>query len=750
MRYQDASRSPRERAEDLLSRMTLREKIGQLNQRLYGFSAYVRQGEDLRLAPAFTQEVDRWGGLGALYGLFRADPWSGRDFATGLDGTLAKRAYLLAQRYVLERSRWGVPLLLTSECPHGHQALDGYLLPVALAQGATWDPALVRRAYRVCGEQLADLGVDLALLSLLDILRDPRWGRSEECLSEDPFLAAAMARQAVLGCRDAGVDAVVKHFCAQGETTGGVNASAARIGPRELREIHLPAARACVQAGAAGVMAAYNEIDGVPCHANRDLLEGVLREEWGFQGIVMADGTAIDRLDVLTGDPAASGALALSAGVDLSLWDQAFSRLEEAVDRGLVPQRLVDRAALRVLELKFRRGLFERPFLDETPPKRFAYEAYPESLELARRGPVLLKNDGLLPLREPGRVAVIGPHGDDLYALLGDYTPPQRPGVGVTLLAGLRERLGAENVAYAQGCPLLGEGEEGFPAALALAQDSDVVILALGGSSSRFGGAAFDKNGAALPGGPVAMDCGEGIDAADLALPGAQESLAKAVFALGKPTVLVVVAGRPYALSAVIGPANAALYAFYPGPMGGRALAELITGAASPAGRLPVSLPKSAGRLPCAYNRKASYDPPEDPWLFPFGFGLSYTEFTLVRAEFPGPMALAALAAGERAEVRCTLRNTGAFPAWAVPCLFLRRRRASVVPRVRELKAFEAVFLPPGADRQVRLSLGAEELALWGREGRWALEPGECSLTLEEGGRVLAQGSLVLTEGANP
>ncbi len=735
-------KTPRERAQGLLAQMTLREKVGQLNQRLYGFACYEKEGADIRLSQEFMDEAAYYGGIGCLYGLYRADPWSARDYATGLSGAEMKRAYNLAQRYVLEHSRLGIPMLTSSECPHGHQALDGWLLPVNLAVGAAWNPVLTRQAYAVCGRQLKELGVDFALISMLDILRDPRWGRSEECYGEDPFLAAALAGAAVEGCQGAGVAVVAKHFCAQGETTGGVNASAARIGPRELREIHLPAMGACCKAGVQGVMAAYNEIDGQFCHANRELLRDILREELGFTGIVMADGVAIDRLDSITGSPEASAALALQAGVQLSLWDRAFSTLESAVEKGLVKEEEIDAAVLPVLELKFARGLFEQPFLDEEPPTAFTWQDFPQSLELARQSPVLLKNNGLLPLQKPGRVAVIGPNGDSLYNQLGDYTPPIRPGAGVTLLEGLRALLGPQ-VAYAQGCPVCGEDPAGLAEAVELARQSDLVVLALGGSSSRFAGASFDTNGAAIVDGPVQMDCGEGVDSPSLRLPGLQERLAEEIARLGKPVVAVVIAGRPYVLPEVVRRADALVYAFYPGPMGGQALAELLTGRVCPSGRLPASLPGNVGGLPCYYNHKASYTPVE-PALYPFGFGLSYTQFRVEDPVFPQRISAKALAEGERVQVRFTLRNTGCVDGAAVPMLFLRSVTGPVVGRVKELKGFEKVFLPAGEERACVLSLGAEELAVCGLRAQVAPGPREVELWLEEGGQEWARGRLTI------
>lgn len=361
-KYQDAALSPRERAEDLLEKMTLKEKVGQLNQRLYGFRIYERDGENVTFTEEFREEVEKMGGLGVLYGFYRADPWADKDENTGITTGLSRKAYNALQKYVLDHSRLGIPVMMSSECPHGHQALGGGLLPVNLAAGATFDPEALKEGYEACGRQLKSGHVELALMSALDMLRDPRWGRSEECYSEDPYLSSRMAAAAVTGMQSEGVSCVAKHFCGQGETTGGVNASAARIGEQELREIHFPAMQACCDAGVDGVMAAYNEIDGVYCHSNPWLLRDVLREEMGFQGIVMADGLAVDFLKNTEGDTLHAGATALKAGVDVGLWDESFSRLGEAVEKGLVDEKLLDEAVLRVLELKFKRGLFEHPY----------------------------------------------------------------------------------------------------------------------------------------------------------------------------------------------------------------------------------------------------------------------------------------------------------------------------------------------------------------------------------------------------
>lgn len=751
--YKNEKLSPKERARDLLSHMTLREKVGQLNQRLYGFESYIREGDSIRPTQEFMDEAEKWGGIGVLYGLYRADPWSKRDFDNGIPPRLAAKAYNVMQRCALERSRLKIPMLMSSECPHGHQAPGGYLLPVNLALGATFHPELVKSAYSVCGKQLKAQGVDLALISVLDVLRDPRWGRSEECYGEDPYLCAQLAQATVEGCQGEGVDVVAKHFCAQGEGTGGINASAARIGMRELREIHLPPAKACCKAKAAGVMAAYNEIDGVLCHANPSLLNGILREEMGFEGVVMADGTAIDRLDDMTGDSTKSGAMALKSGVDISLWDVGFTKLEEAVEKGYVPLERLDEAVLRVLELKFARGLFEKPYLDETPAEGFSYEAYPQSVQLARESAVLLKNEGgVLPLsaEKIKSIAVIGPNADRIYNQLGDYTPPLQ-NEGITLLEGIRRLVPSVRVEYSCGCGLSADTDrEEIQRARALAEECDAVILALGGSSSRFGDVRFDVNGAAMSGNDLSMDCGEGMDISTLRLSGAQEELAQEIFSTGKPVITVCIAGRPYAIEAVSNESQALLYAFYPGPMGGQALAEILFGVCSPSGRLPVSIPRHAGQLPVYYNSKSSYaamrywDAPHTP-LYPFGFGLGYAEFLLEAAAVSHTeLSVGALSQGEVFTLRARVHNRSAIAGAAVLQLYIRAKQGSVVRRCKELKAFQKVFAEAQGTAEAVLTLDAESLSVWDAQMRFCVEPAEIEWVLSDGAEPLKTGTLTL------
>ena len=703
--YKNPALSPEVRADDLISRMTLREKIGQLTQRLYGFGIYRREGEEIVFDEEFRAEVARYSGIGTVYGLHRADPWSAKDFETGLTGALAVKARNLLQKYVIDHSRFGIPALLSSECPHGHQALDGYLLPVNLAAGCTFAPALLEEAAKVSGQQLRAMGVDLALVSCLDILRDPRWGRSEECFGEDPFLASRMAKAVVRGIQSEGVEVTAKHLCAQGETTGGVNASAARIGPRELREIHLPPVKACVEAGVSSFMAAYNEIDGIYCHANRALLTDLLRGEYGFGGFVMSDGVAIDQLDAVTGDRCASGALALNAGVDMGLWDTGFQLLEEAVERGLVEESRIDEACKRILTVKFRRGLFENPYLPENDDYcQYNYVNYPQVKTLAEQSMVLLKNEGVLPLskKKPMKLGLFGPNADAIYNQLGDYTPPIRPETGITPLRGLRELLADSPVelVYQPGFGLFDGGDIG--AAERLAKDCDVLAVCLGGSSSRFAAAGeFDTNGAMKNQSAITMDCGENVDDCSLELPGQQLDLLQALARTGKPVITVLIGGRPYAMESIDCYSSAIVQAFYPGLTGGEAIAKLLFGEIEPAGRLSVTLPDLVGQLPVAYNAKDSYrrcayynaQPPR----YEFGSGLTYTGFAYE------------LVSADAAAVTVRVTNTGSRPGWAVPQLYLHRTQGVVTSRI-SLWAFDKRFLNPGEVWEITLPIPEEAL----------------------------------------
>lgn len=738
-------------AKELLDKMTLQEKIGQLNQKLYGFGIYERNGEEISFSQEFEDEVEKYGGLGTLYGLYRADPWSQKNYENGLYGENAVKAYNKMQEYVLEHSRLRIPALLSTECPHGHQALDSYLLPVNLNMGATFNTELIHSAYSVCGKQLREMGVDLALISLLDVVRDPRWGRSEECFSEDPYLCSKMAEQIVKAVQDEGVSVVAKHFAAQGECTGGINASAARIGERELREIHLPAMKACADAGVDGVMAAYNEIDGVFCHANRHLLTDILRDEMGFEGVVMADGCAIDQLNVVTGDCVHSAAAALRAGVDIGLWDEAYGRLEEALENGYITEEDIDRAVLRVLELKIKRGIFKHPLLDENQKlEDYSYEKYPQALDIARESVVLLENrNQILPLsKEQRKIAVIGPNADAVYNQLGDYSPQVKREKCSTVLDGVRSYFG-DNVVYARGCGVFEGTQEEQTEAVKLAEQSDITILVLGGSSSRFGEVSFDANGAAISEHGVSMDCGEGVDTSELSLPIEQRELAEKIFATGSKVITVIIGGRAYALDEVAEKSDALLYGFYPGMQGGKAIAEILFGEVNPSGRLPVSLPRCTGQLPVYYNYKNSYRSMHyynipDGAAYTFGYGKSYTNFEYEDISFGKKDVAIEELHKNGIQVEMSIKNIGEQDGYAVPLVYIAGEQGSVVRRAKELKGFQKIWLKKGESKKVSIFLPSEAFAVWNSEMKFTVEPGRVQIILEEMGQTVGSETLNL------
>ncbi|MEV6150227.1 glycoside hydrolase family 3 N-terminal domain-containing protein [Nonomuraea sp. NPDC052129] len=710
---------PAEPVERLLGELSLREKVGQLNQRLFGWQAVERAPRGgFRLTDLARAELDRWGGLGALYGVFRADAWSGRSWADGIRPEERAEVAALVQDEVSRSGGHRIGVLLSEEAPHGHQALGGTLLPTNLAVAAGWDPELLTEAAAAVAAELAASGVHLALVSALDLLRDPRWGRAEECFGEDPLLAAELTRALVIGMQGSdrgavgrgGVAIVLKHLAAQGEAVGGRNGQSAVIGPRDLRELHLPAVRAAVEAGAMGFMAAYNDIDGVPCCANRDLLTGFLRAECGFDGIVMADGLAVDRLIAMTGDATTAAVAAIEAGVDLSLWDDSFGLLEQAAGEDPRVAELVDNACRRVLTLKQRVGLLADhtsatgPATSATGPAtpaardrltlaartaddlaRASRVADGLSRRLARQSLVLLHNaDALLPLdrRTLTKVVLAGPNARDVTALLGDYVPPLPTGSAAGLDLALRQALPRTEVVCTPGAPTAAE-----------LSGADVVILALGGTSHRTYAEDFAANGAIT--GPAAVaTAGEGVDLADITLPGGQDDLIAAVRAqAGCPVVAVVIAGRAHVLTGVLAHTDALLWAGYPGPHGGHAIVDALLGGYEPVGRLPFTAPRHPGAVPVRHNDRhpahGVYQDAPDPVLFPFGSGLRYRPIRFDR--------LTTAAHADTIEVSVEVVNPDATEAEVVVPVFGRRTGGIALPRLRELLAFRRVTVPPGA-----------------------------------------------------
>ncbi|MBF2564853.1 glycoside hydrolase family 3 N-terminal domain-containing protein [Listeria seeligeri] len=730
--YLDKTQPIAARVEDLLAKMTLAEKCGQLNQRMYGWDAFSRDGDVFQITDNFKQEVARFEGIGALYGLFRADPWSKMNKETGISRVNSAKVANMVQRYVVENTRLGIPVLLAEEVPHGHQALDSESYPVNLARAASFHPELQQQVAEAIAEEISDKGVHLALASALDILRDPRWGRAEECYGEDPYLAAELTAAITEGFQKNGKIAVIlKHFAAQGEPVGGHNSGPVSIGVRELREIFLEPLRAGIAKGALGVMAAYNEIDGVPCHANKELLTTILRDEMGFEGIVMADGCALDRLLKLNPDPKKAAKMAIEAGVDLSLWDNVFPFLEESVTAGVLNESVVDHAVRRILQVKFQLGLFENPYVKESVPAPSA-NWKKLNLQAAREGICLLKNEAnTLPLKgKQKKLAIVGPNADALYNQLGDYTAPQNQAECVTVLEGLKSIVPKEwELIYEKGSEIREKVTDGILKAEELAEEADAIVLVLGGSSARNFNMEFLSNGAVSSKGPN-MDAGENVDVADIALPEVQLELFRAMKRTNKPVIVVMIQGRPIAIPEISEEADALLTAWYPGSVGGTAVAEVLVGKYNPSGKLPVSIPVSSGQIPVYYNQKAVeykedyFDLTGKP-LYPFGYGLSYSSFKYHDLAINQErVALSALLAGEKVDVTVTVENTSEVAGEEVVQLYIHDMESSITRRKKELKAFKKIRIEPKEKVEVTLELDKTTFEVWSINNKYEMETG--------------------------
>lgn len=627
----------------LIDSMSFTQKVGQLNQRLFGWKSVERNAAGRLVASdELKQEIDRWGGLGALYGLLRADPWSGQHWGNGIRPEERPEAVAVVQQTVLERGAHGIGVLLSEEAPHGHQALGGAVLPTNLGLGATFDSQGVQEAEAAVAAELAASGIHIALVSGLDIARDPRWGRCEECFGEDPLMASRMCEAIVTGMQGehrskvgrGGVAVVLKHLAAQGEAVGGRNGQSAVLGPHDLHEIHLPPVAAGVRAGALGFMAAYNDIDSVPCCANPWLLEDYLRDQLGFDGIVMADGLAVDRLEDMAGSIPAAGRAALLAGVDVSLWDEGFARLEEYVDDEQVAAA-VDTALRRVLELKAMFGLLPEDGADTAaiamPDADAIAQATADGREQAKRmarEAITLINDGrsavtldsirgLLTDAQAGPVIVAGPFADDFGCFLGDYTAPLPADEQSSIYRQLVARLGKDRVCLAAKPSDVSADRWASAAA---------VVFVCGSTSERSYDSEFDDNGAAKAVAEYGATCGEGVDLSDIRLPWHQDEMLDEVVALTTaPVVSVVVCGRAHVLTHVIGQSAVTIWVGYAGQYGPQAVADVLIDGAGLPGRLPVTLPAHPAAIPVRYNDRQSaahvYKDAAEPVLREFGYG---------------------------------------------------------------------------------------------------------------------------------
>ena len=721
----------------LINQMSLKEKVGQLNQRLYGWQLYKKTENGYELTDIFKNEVKRWGGIGAIYGVFRADPWSKVSFQNGISKEDSITVINMIQDYIKENTRMKIPVLFTEECPHGHQALDGEMFPCNISMGSTWNTELVKAVASSISNEISKKGANLALVSTLDVLRDPRWGRAEECFSEDPFLCSEYTKAIVEGYQKENyenkVGVVLKHLCAQGAAIGGHNSGAANIGERELREIFLPPVEVGAKSGAIGVMAAYNEIDGIPCHANKKLLTNILRDEYGFNGIVMADGCALDRLLIMTRSEEKSCKLALDAGVDLSLWDEIYPNLDKAVENGIVEEKDIDKALYRILDVKFRLGLFN----DKKVNYKEDEDIQKINIQVARESLVLLKNNNILPLNMKGKkIAIIGPNADNGYNQLGDYTSPQSEGNVITVLEGVKNIASNDiEIKYSKGCSIREYNEEEFKDAVNLAKESDYSIVVVGGSSAREFDEKFESNGAVvIENGKRDINCGENVDLANLNLDGVQAELIKEIKKTGTKVIVVLIQGRPHSIANIKDYADAILCAWYPGKVGGKAIAETIFGINNPSGKLAVSIPVSSMQLPCYYNGKDSgakidYLDMSGTALYPFGFGLSYSNFLYSNLRLNSEeVSIGELKENKKIIASVDIKNDSLIDGLEVVQLYTIDMESTITRRVKELKGFKKVFIKAGETVTVDISLSKDDLSIWDCTLNRNIEDGEVKI----------------------
>jgi beta-glucosidase len=720
----------RDRALALVREMTLTEKIGQMRQ-LNSISGAVTGNEQSVSDRNSLEALVRQGEVGSIL--------------NDVDAASINRL----QRIAVEESRLGVPLMFGRDVIHGYRTV----FPIPIGQAASWNPALVEQAAAVAAREARSAGVHWTFAPMVDISRDPRWGRVAESLGEDPELASALAAAMVRGFQGDDlsspdrVAACVKHFAAYGAGEGGRDYNSAVVSPSLMRNVYLRPFKAAVDEGVATLMTSFNDVNGIPGTGNRHLLRDVLRKEWGFDGFVVSDWESVHEM-VMHGyceNGRDAARLAVEAGVNMEMVSESYGKyLAELVKKGAISESVIDDLVTEVLVIKRRLGLFANPYVSSSSNVQLADEHLEVARELAKQSVVLLKNENrLLPLDRSKlkTIAVIGPLADSKEAQLGTWAMDGRPQESRTPLAAIRKTAGdSVQVTFAAGMEhALDSAADGIAEAVAVAREADVIILCVG---------------------ETADISGEARSRAILDLPGAQPALVSAVAETGKPIVMVVQAGRPLTIGKEAEKVGAVLYSFHAGTMAGPAIADLLWGIDSPSGKLPMTFPKAVGQIPLHYNHAntgrpaAAYnfhrDSPVDddierdlgytsnyidvsPYpLYPFGYGLSYTTFEYGRSE----LSMNKIRGDQIAEVRVAVTNTGKIAAEEVVQLYVRDVVGSLVRPVRELKKFTRVNLSPGETKNIRLTLSAEDLAYYDNQEQKVMEPGKFEIYL--GGSSLA------------
>jgi beta-glucosidase len=687
--YQNPALPIEKRVKDLLKRMTLEEKIGQMCQ-YSGFS------EEYKV-------LVKEGKVGSFLNVYGAENTN------------------KVQRIALEHSRLGIPLIFGIDVIHGYSTI----FPIPLGAASSWDPDMVKKAASIAAIEAASGGIHWTFAPMVDIARDPRWGRIAEGAGEDPFLGSAMARAMVEGFQGINladpntIVACPKHYVAYGAAIGGRDYNTADISERTLREIYLPPFRAAVKAGAGTVMSAFNELNGVPASANRYTLTSILRQEWGFDGFVVSDWNAIGELlnHGIAGTPAEAAKEAVNAGVDMDMQGNVYQKnLVQLVKEGKVSEKVIDESVKRILRIKFKLSLFEHPYID---PERagsiiLSKKNVQTARELARESIVLLKNkDNLLPLtKDISSIAVIGPLADDSENPLGCWSCRGNSKDVVTILDGIKNKVSPKTkVLYTKGCEIEGTSIKGIKNAIKIAKKSDVAIVVVGESKEMSGEAACRTS---------------------LNLPGVQEELVKAIYETGVPVIVVLMNGRPLSISWSAEHIPAILEAWFPGIQGGNAIADVIFGDYNPGGKLPVTFPRTVGQVPIYYNHKNTGRPPSsEKWtskyldipfttLFPFGYGLSYTEFEYSNLQITPKKT----STDGDVKVSVDVKNVGDRKGDEVVQLYLNDVVSSVTTPVKELKGFRRITLRPNEKRTVEFTIMADQLSLIDLDMKRVVEPG--------------------------
>ncbi len=691
----------------LIDQMTLDEKVGQLAQ----LNLWSRNS-DMEL---LTAEI-RDGGIGS--------------FMNAGDRSVKRTL----QKAAVEETRLGIPILFGRDVIHGYRTI----FPIPLGQAASWNPELIREANAVAAAEAYQMGIHLTFAPMMDLTRDPRWGRIAESPGEDPYLGSQIAVAMVQGFQGTDLSApgtiaaCAKHYVGYGAAEGGRDYNTTIISDNELRNIYLRPFHASVENGVASVMSAFNDLNGVPTSGNPYTLRTILRDEWQFDGFVISDWESVTEMidHGFCADEREAALKGFKAGVDMEMVSESYLEyLPDLISEGLVDMSMLDEAVANILRIKFRLGLFENPY----PPKDDSSillneEHLSVARKLAAESIVLLKNDeNTLPLRDIRRLAVIGPLADSPQDQLGCWSMDGDAGDSVTPLAAVRDMLSDDaEIVYQKGLPEARSNETSlFPGAVEAAANSDAALLFLGENEFM---------------------SGESRCRAFLDLPGAQEDLIKAVAETGTPVILVIFAGRPLTFSSILPYVDAVLYAWQPGTMGGPALVDVITGKTVPAGKLPVTFPRSVGQIPLYYNHRSTGRPPFDEMLgiplgtpedpkdyvsyyldadftpqYPFGYGLSYTTFKYADLKISNPE----LTAGDILEVRVKVENTGRFDAEEIVQLYIQDRFASITRPVKELKGFLKIAIPAGESRQAAFNLTADDLGFWNNDRQFVTEPGE-------------------------